>query len=66
MAAPRKAERMRLAKEGKAQKDGSYPTNTPGRARAAKAYAERFASPAKRARIDAQADRELGKGKKGK
>ena len=45
MAAPRKAERMKLAKKGKAEgksekgaPKGAYPTNTPGRAVAAKSY----------------------------
>ena len=72
MAAPRKAERMRLAGTGKAEghsapgaPKGSYPTNTPGRAVAAKAYstmaveAGRMPEATKRG-IDARADRELG------
>ena len=73
MAPPRKAERMHLAGEGKAQSRGapgaprgSYPTNTPGRAVAAKAYstkaveAGRMSEGTKRG-IDARANRELGK-----
>jgi hypothetical protein len=73
MAAPRKAERARLAAAGKAQAAaapgaprGSYPTNTPGRAVAAKSYstqaenASRMSAGTKRG-IDARADRELGK-----
>lgn len=72
MAPPRKAERMRLAEKGKAQTQpaagaprGSYPTNTPGRAVAAKAYstkaveAGRMSASTKRG-IDARANRELG------
>lgn len=69
MAPPRKAERMRLAKQGKANKDGSYPTNTRGRAIAAKAYSTDAVkagrmSASRKASIDARANRELGKGKK--
>lgn len=75
MAAPRKAERERLAKVGKAErsskpgaKRGSYPTNTKKRARAAKSYASaavnagRMSGSTERG-IDARADRELGKSK---
>lgn len=75
MAAPRKAERMRLAAKGKAEtrsepgaKRGSYPTNTPGRAVAAKSYstdavkAGRMSAATKRG-IDARANRELKKSK---
>lgn len=71
MAPPRAAERRRLASEGKAQGRaskgapvGSYPTNTPGRAVAAKAYstkaveAGRMSEGTKRT-IDARANREL-------
>lgn len=73
MAPPRKAERMRLAGKGKAEgksekgaPKGSYPTNTKGRAVAAKAYSTkavesgRMSSATKRG-IDARANRELGK-----
>lgn len=76
MAAPRKAERARLAGNGKAQAKpakgapaGSYPTNSKGRAVAAKAYstdavrAGRMSGSTKRG-IDARANRELGKGKR--
>jgi hypothetical protein len=75
MAAPRKAERMKLATKGKAQSKpakgapkGSYPTNTKGRAVAAKGYAKkavdagRMSAPTEKS-IDARANRELGKGK---
>jgi len=74
MAAPRKAERAKLAGQGKAQSRaapgapvGSYPTNTPGRAVAAKGYATKAVAagrmaPATERGIDARADRELGKG----
>ena len=77
MAPPRKAERMRLASAGKAEgrgapgaPKGSYPTNTPGRAVAAKSYstqaveAGRMSAGTKRA-IDARANRELGKSDRG-
>ena len=78
MAAPRKAERQRLAAKGKAQTRsepgaprGSYPTNTKGRAAAAKGYATKAVrsgriSPTTERGIDARADRELGKGRKTK
>jgi hypothetical protein len=70
---PRVSERKRLAEVGKAQTKsepgaarGSYPTNTPGRAVAAKAYATQAVnagrmSPATERGIDARANRELGK-----
>jgi hypothetical protein len=71
MAAPRKAERMKLAAKGKAQSrpakgasKGSYPTNTPGRAVAAKAYSTdavksgRMSAATKKS-IDARANKEL-------
>ena len=73
MAPPRKAERARLASQGKAQTQsapgaprGSYPTNTPGRAVAAKGYATKAVeagrmSAATERGIDARANRELGK-----
>jgi len=47
--------------------DRSYPIQDRAHARNAKARAAQFASPALKARIDAKADRVLGKGKgKGK
>lgn len=39
---------------------GSYPMPDKAHARAAKAYAARYATPAERKRIDAKADRILG------
>lgn len=48
----------------KAPGRGSYPVNDKNHARVAKAYAKRFASPSERAKIDAKANRILGKGKK--
>lgn len=42
---------------------GSYPMPDKTHARVAKSYAARYASPAERAKIDAKADRILGKGK---
>lgn len=64
MAAPNAARRRVLAKEGLANPDGSYPTDTPGRAVAAKAYSTQAVeagrmSPAMKARIDARANRAL-------
>lgn len=76
MAAPRKKERTRLAKEGKAEgksergaPKGSYPTDTPGRAVAAKGYSTKAVesgrmSEATKAGIDRRADKELRKGKR--
>lgn len=76
MAAPRQAERKRLAKAGKAQsraqrgaKVGSYPTDTKKRARAAKSYASAAVnagrmSAATEGGIDRRADKELGNGRK--
>jgi hypothetical protein len=73
MAAPRKARRLELARKGEAQtraepgaKRGSYPTDTKGRARAAKSRAsaaehEGRISRATEASIDRRADRKLGK-----
>jgi hypothetical protein len=73
MAAPRKAERERLAKAGKAQRSsapgaarGSYPTDTKKRARAAKSYASAAVnagrmSVATERGIDRRADARLGK-----
>jgi hypothetical protein len=76
MAPPRKAKRMQLAKEGKAEgksvrgaKKGSYPTDTKGRARAAKSYASRAVNEGRMSvsterGIDRRADAELRKGKR--
>lgn len=73
--APTVAQRKRLAAKGKAQAKpakgaprGSYPTDTKGRARAAKSrasHAEKVGrmSAATERSIDARADRELGKRK---
>ena len=75
MAAPRRAERMRLAAKGKAEtqsepgaKKGSYPTNTKGRAVAAKGYATKAVKAGRMSKatergIDARANRELKKSK---
>lgn len=75
MSAPRKAKRMQLAKQGKAEarnergaKKGSYPTDTKKRARAAKSYASRAVNEGRMSTstergIDRRADRKLGKGK---
>lgn len=75
MAAPRKVERERLAKTGKAETRsepgagvGSYPTNTKGRAVAAKGRATQAVkagriSTATERGIDRRADVELGKSK---
>ena len=53
------------AKEKK--KSGNYPMPDKSHARAAKSMAARFASPSVKARVDAKADRILGKDKaKGK
>lgn len=41
---------------------GAYPMPDKAHARVAKAYASRFASPAERTKIDAKANRILGKG----
>jgi len=43
---------------------GSYPMPDKKHAAVAKGYAKRFASPAQRKKIDAKANRILGKGKK--
>jgi hypothetical protein len=70
MAAPNKARRKVLAAKNEANKDGSYPTDTRGRAGAAKSRASEAVhkgrmSTAEEKRIDARADRKLGKkGKK--
>lgn len=49
------------AKKGKGAVAGSYPMPDKTHARVAKAYAKRFASPAQRAKIDAKANRILGR-----
>lgn len=64
MAPPTVARRKVLAKQGKANPDGSYPTDTPGRAVAAKAYSTQAVkagrmSGSEKSRIDARANREL-------
>ena len=76
MAAPHKAERLELARKGKAEarsepgaKKGSYPTNTKGRAVAAKGYATKAVEAGRMSKatergIDARANKELGKGKR--
>lgn len=51
------------AKKGSANR-GSYPMPDKTHARVAKAYASRFASPAERVKIDAKANKVLGKGGK--
>lgn len=64
MARPTVARRRVLARQGKAEPNGSYPTDTRGRAVAAKGYAKqavsagRMSAP-KEAEIDRRADREL-------
>lgn len=75
MAAPRKAERMKLASKGEAEgksvkgaPKGAYPTNSPGRAVAAKAYSTQAVekgrmAPSTKASIDRRADKELAKSK---
>lgn len=66
MAPPSVARRAVLAKRGEANKDGSYPTDTKGRAvaakgRAAQAVDDGRMSAGKAAEIKARANRELGK-----
>lgn len=73
MGAPRKGERMRLAAKGEAQRKpargapkGAYPTDTKGRAVAAKGYATKAVKAGRMSKatergIDARANRELGK-----
>ena len=53
--------RKDLPKKAFAGPDRSYPIENKAHARAAKARAAEFAPPAERARIDAKADRVLGK-----
>ncbi len=69
--APNAAMRKRLAKRGEANKDGSYPTDTKGRAVAAKGRATQAVkagrmSKGEERKIDARANRKLGKGKRRK
>lgn len=66
MAPPNAAKRRALAKKGEANADGSYPTDTRGRAIAAKGRATQAVkagrmSPGAAAKIDARANRKLGK-----
>ena len=49
-------------KKGTAGK-GAYPMPDKAHAKVAKAFATRFASPSEKAKIDAKADKILGKGK---
>lgn len=65
MAPPSASRRRALASQGKANPDGSYPTDTRGRAIAAKGYSTKAVnagrmSPTEKSRIDARANRELG------
>jgi len=69
MVPPNAAKRRRLAREGKANKDGGYPTDTRGRAVAAKGRAKQAVkkgrmSKGEEGKIDARANRKLGKRKK--
>lgn len=66
MAPPNAAKRRALAAKGEANRDGSYPTDTRGRAVAAKGRATQAVkagrmSGVEKARIVARADRKLGK-----
>lgn len=61
------AARKKLPKGDFAGPGKSYPVPDKKHAAVAKAYAKRYASPAERAKIDAKANKVLGKGKgKGK
>lgn len=69
MATPNAAKRKALARKGEANKDGSYPTDTRGRAVAAKGRATQAVKAGRMGaseekKIDARANRKLGKGKK--
>lgn len=57
------AQRKKLPKGDFAGPGRSYPVPDKAHARVAKSFAARFASPAERARIDAKANKVLGKGK---
>ena len=66
MSPPNAARRRVLAREGKAEPGGGYPTDTHGRAvaamgRATQAVKAGRMSGAKRAEIDRRANRELGR-----
>ena len=58
--------RRALPKSAFAGPGRSYPVEDKAHARAAKSFAARYASPGQRAKIDARADKVLGKGKKSK
>ena len=64
----KKIPKSQMGLPGKATKkggavSGSYPMPDKAHARAAKSFAARYASPAQRARIDAKANKMLGKSK---
>lgn len=66
MAAPNRARRKVLARKGEANPDGSYPTDTRGRAVTAKGRATQAVKAGRMSvsaekRIDARANRKLGK-----
>ena len=66
MAGPSRARRRELARMGEADPNGKYPTDTRGRAVAAKSRASEMAnkgviSSAHKAEIDRRADKKLGK-----
>lgn len=66
MATPNAAKRRKLAAKGEANKDGSYPTDTRGRAVAAKGRATDAVkagrmSKSAESKIDKRANRKLGK-----
>lgn len=68
MASPTAARRRTLARQGKAQPNGSYPTDTRGRAVAAKGRATQAVNAGRMSastekRIDARANRELKRGR---
>lgn len=68
MATPNAAKRRELARKGEANRDGSYPTDTKGRAVAAKGRATDAVNAGRMGkseekRIDARANRELSKRK---
>jgi hypothetical protein len=68
MATPNAAKRRELARKGEANRDGSYPTDTKGRAVAAKGRATQAVNAGRMGkseekRIDARANRELSKRK---
>lgn len=64
-AAQRKAlPKSDFAVPSKAPGPGSYPMNDAAHAKAAKSRAAQFAAPAEKAKIDAKANKVLGKGKR--